>query len=98
MNSEMSYDFSAPRIVFGWGRRSELAQLAPRLGRRAFVVCGSRTLQSAGLLDEIADLLRSGGVDSVRLENRKRTIVTKSGAEIPVGRSFEPALRKAGWF
>ncbi|MDI3336916.1 LytTR family DNA-binding domain-containing protein [Defluviimonas aestuarii] len=37
-------------------------------------------------------------VDSVRLENRKRTIVTKSGAEIPVGRSFEPALRKAGWF
>lgn len=37
-------------------------------------------------------------VDGVRLENRKRTIVTKSGVEIPVGRSFEPALRKAGWF
>jgi alcohol dehydrogenase class IV len=65
----LRYDFVSPQqIVFGWGRRTELAQLAPRLGRRAFVVCGSRTLESAGLLDEIGSLLASGGVEAVRLE------------------------------
>ncbi len=65
----LRYDLVSPQeIVFGWGRRSELPRLAPRLGRRAFIVCGSRTLQSTGLLEEIAELLRSGGVESVRLE------------------------------
>jgi len=43
-------------------------QLAPRLGRRAFVVCGSRTLESAGLLGEIGELLASGGVEAIRLD------------------------------
>lgn len=65
----LRYDFVAPQqIVFGWGRRRELAQLAPRLGRRAFVVCGSRTLESAGLLEEISSLLAAGGVVAIRLE------------------------------
>jgi alcohol dehydrogenase class IV len=65
----LRYDFVSPQqIVFGWGRRTELAQLAPRLGRRAFIVCGSRTLQSNGLLDEIRSLLVSGQVEAVRLE------------------------------
>ncbi len=64
----LHYDFVSPQqIVFGWGRRSELPQLAPRLGRRAFIVCGSRTLESAGLLDEISDLLAAGGVEAQRL-------------------------------
>ena len=63
------YDYVSPQqIVFGWGRRVELAGLAPRLGRRAFVISGSRTLEGTGLVDEIADLLESGGVESVRLE------------------------------
>ena len=65
----LRYDFVSPQqIVFGWGRRRELAQLASRLGRRAFVVCGSRTLESAGLLGEIGELLASGGVEAIRLE------------------------------
>ncbi|NLS92354.1 MAG: iron-containing alcohol dehydrogenase [Planctomycetaceae bacterium] len=65
----LRYDFVSPQqIVFGWGRRRELMQLAPRLGRRAFVVCGSRTLESAGLLGEIGELLASGGVEAIRLD------------------------------
>jgi alcohol dehydrogenase class IV len=64
----LRYDFVSPQqIVFGWGRRTELVGLAPRLGRRAFIVCGSRTLESAGLLDEISDLLAAGGVEAQRL-------------------------------
>ena len=65
----LRYDFVSPQqIVFGWGRRTELPELAPRLGGRAFVVCGSRTLQANGLLDEIGDLLASGGVEPVMLD------------------------------
>ncbi len=68
-DKSLRYDFVSPQqIVFGWGRRTELAQLAPRLGRRAFVVCGSRTLESNGLLDEIGSLLATGGAEAVRLE------------------------------
>lgn len=65
----ISYDFVSPQeIVFGWGRRTELVRLAPRLGRRAFIVCGSRTLESTGLLGEIGELLAAGGIEAVRLD------------------------------
>jgi alcohol dehydrogenase class IV len=59
----ISYDFVAPqRIVFGWGRRRELGELARTLGRRALVVCGSRTLLERGVMDELADLLAAEGI------------------------------------
>jgi alcohol dehydrogenase class IV len=64
----MNYDFCAPsRIVFGWGRRTEAGNLARSLGRRAFVVCGSRTLEHNGGLDEIAQSLDKAGVDTLRM-------------------------------
>ena len=64
----ISYDFLAPRtIVFGWGRREEVGRLAGRLGRRAFLVCGSRTLQANGTLDDLTRLLHAGGMESVLL-------------------------------
>lgn len=67
------YDFVSPQqIVFGWGRRRELPGLARRLGSRAFVLCGSRTLAVSGLLKEIADLLSLGGVESVCLGTLSR--------------------------
>lgn len=61
------YDFSAPsRIVFGWGRRCEAGALARSLGRRAFVVCGSRTLEASGTVDEVANSLRAAAVEAIR--------------------------------
>ncbi|HEY2253310.1 MAG TPA: iron-containing alcohol dehydrogenase [Planctomycetaceae bacterium] len=68
MNSEgITYDFVAPsRIVFGWGRRREAGSIARGLGTRAFVVCGSRTLEQAGGLDEILESLHEAGVETVR--------------------------------
>lgn len=87
----ISYDFVSPQqIVFGWGRRTELSQLAPRLGRRAFVVCGSRTLEAAGLLDEIGELLAAGRVETVRLET-----LTHEPEVADVDRASKE-LRKAG--
>lgn len=62
------FDFVAPsRVAFGWGRRHEAGPLARSLGRRAFVVCGSRTLESNGGLGELIDSLREAGVEPVRL-------------------------------
>ncbi|HVA48602.1 MAG TPA: iron-containing alcohol dehydrogenase [Pirellulales bacterium] len=65
---ELSYDFVAPaRIAFGWGRRREAGRLARELGRRAFVVCGSRALETSGTLDELLGGLRQAGLDVIRL-------------------------------
>ena len=63
----MTYDFSTPsRIVFGWGRRHEAGSIARSLGARAFIVCGSRTLEQTGALDEVIVSLREAGVETVR--------------------------------
>lgn len=60
----MNYSFFAPRqIVFGWGRRSELGTLAANLGRRAFLVSGSRTLERTGVIDQLVGLLDTAGLD-----------------------------------
>ena len=59
----MKYDLLMPRhVVFGWGRRTEVGQRAITLGSRVFVVCGSRSLRSAGLLDAIETSLRAAGL------------------------------------
>jgi alcohol dehydrogenase class IV len=62
----MNYDFLAPRrVVFGWGRRSEVGGLARDLGRRAFIVSGSRTLEAEGRLDELTSALDRAGVEAI---------------------------------
>lgn len=59
------FDFFSPqRIVFGWGRRREIGPLAASLGKRAFLVIGSRTLVRSGAIDELAASLRAAGVES----------------------------------
>lgn len=64
----LNYDVLAPqRMVFGWGRRAELASLAAELGRRAFVVLGSQTLEHNGAWQELAGLLDSAKIEHVRL-------------------------------
>ncbi len=68
-----TYDFFAPqRIIFGWGRRSEIGTLAKSLGSRAFVVSGSRTLEANGTIDELCRLLTNSGVAAERLATQTR--------------------------
>lgn len=63
-----AYDFLSPaRIVFGWGRWREVGPLAAGLGRRAFIVSGSRTLAANGTLAELSELLARAGVEAVSL-------------------------------
>lgn len=67
------YDFFAPnRIVFGWGRRTEIGSLAKSLGSRAFVVSGSRTLEANGTIDELCCSMLSAGVTTERLSTQTR--------------------------
>ena len=62
----MDYEFLAPQhIVFGWGRRAEVGTLARSLGRRAFVVIGSRTLQGNGAWSELKRHLQEAGVEPI---------------------------------
>ncbi len=64
----LRFDFLAnPRVVFGWGRRAEAGRLARTLGRRAFLVTGSNTLQRQGVIDEIVATIREAGVELVPL-------------------------------
>ena len=64
-NQNITYDFVAPRqVVFGWGRRREVGSLAGRLGHRAFIICGSRTVASSGMLDEISRYLADEEIET----------------------------------
>ena len=62
----LAYDFLTPqRIVFGWGRRAEIGTLTKSLGRRAFLVSGSRTLEETGRLQEVTEHLREHRIEPV---------------------------------
>ncbi len=64
----LRFDFLAnPRVLFGWGRRTEAGRLALTLGQRAFLVIGSRALERQGVIDEIAASVRQAGVVVVPL-------------------------------
>lgn len=66
--SVTSYDLLLPRrIVFGWGRRSELPDLIAELGQRAWLVVGSKTLKKKGIIDALATLIRAHRISVERL-------------------------------
>lgn len=52
-------------IVCGAGRRAEIGSLARSLGRRAFLVHGSRTLNALGVLEELAERLSAVGIEII---------------------------------
>jgi alcohol dehydrogenase class IV len=88
----MNYNFLSPqRIVFGWGRRREVGTLAATLGRRAFIVCGSRTLVDRGVLDEITSSLNAVGVQATLLATiRHEPEVADVDAAVSTLHSFAP--------
>lgn len=72
------FDFFSPqRITFGWGRRTEVGALAASLGRRAFLVTGSRTLERSGAVAELEAALRKSGVEPLRLASISREPLTE---------------------
>lgn len=63
MTSAIQFDLRLPRrIVFGWGERRQLGELGKSLGQRAFLISGSRTLQSLPVWEEMMNTLSAAGV------------------------------------
>ena len=63
-----AYDFLCPqRIVFGWGRREQVGELARTLGHRAFLVNGSRTLERSRVVEDLGERLKKEGVEPVEI-------------------------------
>jgi alcohol dehydrogenase class IV len=59
----LRFDFLAPpRVVFGWGRRVEVGTLGRSLGKRAFVVSGSKSLERSGGVAQLKALLEQAGL------------------------------------
>jgi len=70
MDSIPDYDFIAPqKIVFGWGRRSEVGKLGRMLGLRAFLVSGLPEELVNKIVNEICDTLRKESVEVVHAAN-----------------------------
>jgi alcohol dehydrogenase YqhD (iron-dependent ADH family) len=64
----LKFDLLVPaRTIFGWGRRIETGRLASTLGKRAFVVCGSKSLERSGNIAQIEETLGRAGLTVVRL-------------------------------
>lgn len=62
----MLYSLALPRhVLFGWGRRAELGTLAAGLGRRAFLVTGSRTLERNGTIEALRLSLQAAGLECI---------------------------------
>ncbi len=60
----IAYDFFAPpQIIFGWGRRSELAARLRPLGQRIHLVWGSRTLAGSAVGQAIVASLAEAGLN-----------------------------------
>lgn len=69
----LDYSLLTPQqIRFGWGARREAGTLARRLGRRAWIVLGSRTLADSAESHQLLDSLRAGGVEPHHLTTISR--------------------------
>ncbi|MDZ4819941.1 MAG: iron-containing alcohol dehydrogenase [Planctomycetota bacterium] len=77
-----------PKVVFGWGRRTEVGALASTLGRRAFVIHGSRTLETNGVLAQLLGHLTAAGLETVALG-----VVTREPRVTDVDAMTEEILR-----
>lgn len=73
MNVLPNYDLVAPRkILFGPGRRSTVASEVQQLGRRCFLVSGSRTLERNGQLAALVDQLRGACIETLHVATQSR--------------------------
>lgn len=94
---------SAREILFGTGVREQLGALAAPLGEHALIVCGRRSLQASGALDELRASLEGAGVavsvfaeveaePSLATVERGRAALREAGCEVVVAAGGGSAL------
>ncbi len=73
VEGELTFELRVPsKVVFGWGQRGAAASVVRSLGRRAWLVSGSRTLAAAGVPAALEASLIAGGVEVRRVECASR--------------------------
>ncbi|MGC4049854.1 MAG: iron-containing alcohol dehydrogenase [Paludibaculum sp.] len=74
----LQFDLRVPaKVVFGWGKRAGIADVVKPLGRRAWLLSGSRTLDSAGIPDQIVKALTEQGIACQRVSCASREPETR---------------------
>ncbi len=62
------YDFLSPsQIIFGWGKRKELGTLLQGIGKRLFIITGSRTLAEKGVYTDLVESVSIVGIEAIIL-------------------------------
>ena len=65
----MKFEFATTQhIVFGPGMIDHVGEFAAALGKRAWFVVGSRSLERLGIADRVEHLLKESGVSSMRCQ------------------------------
>ena len=88
------YELVLPRrVIFGWGRRSELGALAAGIGRRAFLFHGRRGPNRNPALAEIVANLNAAGVTlAAKFEVAREPTVDDIDQAVAELREFRPAV------
>ena len=79
-------EFDLPtKLLFGEGVFDRLGEEAAKLGRRALIVSGQKTMRRLGLLDKAADMLEGVGLEAIlfdKIEPNPRASTVDEGAAI----------------
>jgi alcohol dehydrogenase YqhD (iron-dependent ADH family) len=79
-------EFNLPtKVIFGEGAFDRLGEEAVKLGRRAMIVSGQKTMRKLGLLDKAADILEGAGLEALlfdKIEPNPRASTVDEGAAI----------------
>jgi len=79
-------EFNLPtKVIFGEGAFDRLGDEAAKLGRRAMIVSGQKTMRRLGLLDKAADMLEGSGLEVIlfdKIEPNPRATTVDAGAVI----------------
>ena len=79
-----------PRVLFGSGRRAEIAVVAAEFGRRALVVTGARSLQATPAWTEITSGLHGAGIAWEHLAVHGEPSPELVDAEVAIRRADPP--------
>ncbi|XUX00476.1 MAG: iron-containing alcohol dehydrogenase [Dehalogenimonas sp.] len=93
-------EFNLPtRLIFGEGSFDRLGEEAAKLGRRAMIVSGQKTMRRLGLLDKAADMLEDSGLEVIlfdKIEPNPRASTIDQGAAIARGEKIDVVIALGG--
>jgi len=87
------------KIIFGPGSLARLGEEARRIGPKAILVTGSRSMRKTGVLDRVVHDLKANGVDTLtfdKVESNPRVSTVDEGAAIARGKGVDLVIGLGG--